>query len=235
MWKPPARVLVPVVLLVATALPSAGELIVFSGGHVLKVAGFEVDEETVALRFPAGGGMRVSLRSIERIVDDEVLPEPERNQGLEQAGGTVRIGFEEGQPIPATPYGEQIFAAARRESLNPAVVAALIRAESAFDAGAVSIKGARGLMQLMPATARRFGVASSDLFSPERNLEAGTRYLSWLSERFPGDLPRILAAYNAGEANVDRYGGVPPFRETRGYIKRIYGTLGLDPTFALAR
>lgn len=216
-----------VVVLAATSLPSAAELVVFSGGHVLKVAGFELTGEGVELRLSSGGGMRVSLSSVERIVDDEVeTPGEASDTGIVEAA--IRIGFEDGQPVPDTPYGNLIFAAARREEINPALVAAMVRAESAFDPGAVSVKGARGLLQLMPATARRFGVPTGDLFNPERNLEAGTRYLSWLVRKFPDDLPRILAAYNAGEANVARYGGVPPFRETRGYIKRIYGTLGLE-------
>ncbi|MCP4203729.1 MAG: lytic transglycosylase domain-containing protein [bacterium] len=227
MWRPPFRLVVAVVVLTATSLPSAAELVVFSGGHVLKVAGFEVIGEGVVLRLPSGGGMRVSLSSVERIVDDEVEAPVEGPDG-ETGGAPIRLGFDDGQPVPDTPYGDLIFVAARREEINPALVAAMVRAESAFDPGAVSVKGARGLMQLMPATARRFGVPTGDLFNPERNLEAGTRYLSWLVKKFPDDLPRILAAYNAGEANVARYGGVPPFRETRGYIKRIYGTLGLD-------
>ena len=82
-------------------------------------------------------------------------------------------------------------------------------------------------MQLMPATARRFGLAERQIFEPERNLEAGTRYLRWLLDRFDGDVVRALAAYNAGEGTVDRYGGVPPFRETVNYIRRIAGELGV--------
>lgn len=213
--------------LLATALPSAAELVVFSGGHVLKVSGFEIDGEILKLRLPGDGAIRVAMSSVEHIVDDEIAP-PDQGGAEELAEAPLNLRFEDGQPVPDTPFGDLIFAAARRERLNPALVAAMVRAESAFDPGAVSVKGARGLMQLMPATAQRFGVATGDLFDPERNLRAGTRYLSWLLERFPGDLPRILAAYNAGEANVARYDGVPPFRETRGYIKRIYGTLGLD-------
>jgi soluble lytic murein transglycosylase-like protein len=129
--------------------------------------------------------------------------------------------------VPATPFGEQIFAAAERHQVNPELIAALVRAESAFDPGAVSHKGAGGLMQLMPATARRFGLSEAERFDPERNLEAGTRYLRWLLDRFEGDVARALAAYNAGEGTVDRYGGVPPYRETRTYIRRIYSTLGM--------
>jgi len=214
------------VLMAVAASPSMADLVVFSGGHVLKVDGFEVAGTALRLRLPSGGGMRVPLDSVERIVGDELVPDTEVLDSAE-VEEPLQLRFEDSHAIPETPFGEEIYEAARREGLNPALVAAMVRAESAFDPAAVSVKGARGLLQLMPATAQRFGVPASDLFDPERNLKAGTRYLSWLVEKFPGDLPRILAAYNAGEANVARYGGVPPFRETRGYIERIYGTLGL--------
>jgi soluble lytic murein transglycosylase-like protein len=82
-------------------------------------------------------------------------------------------------------------------------------------------------MQLMPATAERFGISHHELFDPVQNLEAGSRYLSWLVDQFPQDLAKVLAAYNAGENAVARYGGVPPYRETRGYVKRIFASLGL--------
>lgn len=227
MWRPPPRLVCAVAMLVASAIPGSAELVVFSGGHVLRIAGFEVSGNAIQLRLPSGGGMRVTLDSVERIVDDEIAPPAAVEEALIE-DGSIALRFADGQPVPETPYGSLIFEAARREKLNPALVAAMVRAESAFDPAAVSVKGARGLMQLMPATAQRFGVATSDLFNPERNLAAGTRYLNWLVERFDDDLPRILAAYNAGEANVDRYDGVPPFRETRGYIARIYDTLGLE-------
>lgn len=226
--------MVTVGALVIGSLPSAAELVVFSGGHVLKVSGFEVSADGVELKLAGGGGMRVSLASVERIVDDEIATPDEKVETV-AVPRSVAIDFEEGQPVPGTPYGDLIFAAAKREQLNPALVAAMIRHESAFDPGAVSVKGARGLMQLMPATASRFGIPVSELFNPARNIEAGTRYLKWLTGRFPEDLPRILAAYNAGEANVDRYQGVPPFRETRRYIQRIYGTMGLDEDPLTAR
>ncbi len=79
----------------------------------------------------------------------------------------------------------------------------------------------------MPATGERFGVRRDQLTDPARNLEAGITYLKWLVDRFPGDLQKVLAAYNAGEGTVDRYQGVPPYRETRDYVRRIYTTLGL--------
>src|SRR6185436_12611301 len=116
--------------------------------------------------------------------------------------------------IPSGPFGDLIFEVASRYSLNPHLVAAVVRVESAFNPRARSRKGACGLMQLLPETARRFGLRRKDLFDPAKNLEAGARYLKWLADRFGQDPVRVLAAYNAGEGAVLRYGGVPPFRET---------------------
>jgi len=108
------------------------------------------------------------------------------------------------------------------------LVAALIHVESAFNPKAVSPKGAYGLMQLLPETARRFGLTKKkDLFDPKKNLEAGVRYLKWLADRFGGDAEKILAAYNAGEGAVQRFGGIPPYQETQSYVQKIFGLLGV--------
>jgi len=107
---------------------------------------------------------------------------------------------------------------AREQSLQPALVKAVIAAESNFDPEAVSRKGAQGLMQLMPATAQALGV--DDPFRPVENVRGGTRYLRLMLDRY-GDLGRALAAYNAGPRAVDHYGGIPPYRETRAYVKRV--------------
>jgi hypothetical protein len=107
----------------------------------------------------------------------------------------------------------------REQGLDPRLVHALVKVESDFDPQAVSRRGALGLMQLMPETARRLDV--SDPFDPEENVRAGVRELARLIDRFAGDLPRALAAYNAGEGAVASYRGVPPYRETRGYVSRI--------------
>jgi soluble lytic murein transglycosylase-like protein len=123
-------------------------------------------------------------------------------------------------------YQEPIRTWSGMNHLPPHLVFGIIRQESAFDPNAQSWAGARGLMQLMPATARRFGLGAEEIHDPAKNLDAGARYLAWLLERFGGDLLRALAAYNAGEGTVERYGGVPPFRETRDYLRRIYATLG---------
>lgn len=108
---------------------------------------------------------------------------------------------------------------AESKGLDPRLVLAVIAAESAFDTKAVSPRNARGLMQLMPETADRYGVR--DPFDSEQNIRGGTTYLRWLLRRFAGDLTLTLAAYNAGEKAVDYYGGVPPFAETIEYVRRI--------------
>ncbi len=114
-------------------------------------------------------------------------------------------------------------AAARRHGLDPDLVLAIIRIESGFRVRARSPKGAMGLMQLMPGTARRFGVR--DAWDPAQNLRGGCAYLAWLLDRYDGDLELAAAAYNAGERAVDAHGGVPPFAETRAYVaalRRLY-------------
>jgi soluble lytic murein transglycosylase-like protein len=118
-----------------------------------------------------------------------------------------------------------IHQAALTHSLSPALVEAVARVESGLNPRAVSPKGARGLLQLMPATARRFGVRTDRLFEPEHNLAAGAAYLAWLMERYDDNLDFALAAYNAGEGAVDDYGGIPPYRETQDYVRRVRAAL----------
>lgn len=117
------------------------------------------------------------------------------------------------------PFGSLIEESARRHGVDPSLVAAVIEQESGFRPDAVSPRGARGLMQLMPATGRWMG--ARDLHDPAQNIDAGARYLKYLEMRFEGDVVRQLAAYNAGEGTVARYGGVPPYRETRRYVRTV--------------
>ncbi len=117
-----------------------------------------------------------------------------------------------------TKYDPIIERYASKYNLDPTLVRAVIQVESDFNAATVSHAGARGLMQLMPATARRFGV--SKMHDPEENIHGGVKYLAYLTRLFPHDLPRALAAYNAGENAVIKYGGIPPYSETQTYVKR---------------
>jgi soluble lytic murein transglycosylase-like protein len=219
-----SRILIVAVLL---AFPAGAEIAVFNDGRAIKVSSYEVSGERVVLALATGGTMDVPLLRIDRIVDDELVPEPEV---VAELPGLFprrtwkfdpRAGAKGPDDILAI-----VFDAAKTHDVDPSLVAAVIRAESNFDPVAVSRKGARGLMQLMPGTAARFGVTNS--FDPTQNIHGGTRYLRVLLDRYDGDPELTLAAYNAGEGSVAKYDGVPPFRETVEYIRRIARFLAPD-------
>ncbi|WP_201504144.1 lytic transglycosylase domain-containing protein [Psychrobacter aestuarii] len=116
-------------------------------------------------------------------------------------------------------YDSYIRASAARHGVDPALMKAMMHTESAFNPNARSPVGAQGLMQLMPATARRFSV--SNPWNPAENIEGSAKYIAWLMRRFNGNVEHAVAGYNAGEGNVDKYGGIPPFKETRNYVKNV--------------
>lgn len=116
-------------------------------------------------------------------------------------------------------YDHYILESAKRHGVDPGLLKAMMHTESSFNPNARSPVGAQGLMQLMPATARRFSVINA--WNPAENIEGAAKYVAWLSRRFNGKIEHVLAGYNAGEGNVDKYGGVPPFRETRNYVQRV--------------
>ena len=149
--------------------------------------------------------------------------------GMQMADGISLEGYTTGNPL----IDSYIVKAARRNGLDPLLVYSLMHQESAFKSGAISYKGARGLMQLMPGTAARFGVRN--IFDPEMNIEGGTRYLRFLLDMFNGDVALTLAGYNAGEGAVLKYGRqVPPYSETQEYVRRITNRYALlrDPQTA---
>ncbi len=137
------------------------------------------------------------------------------HEELARIGNVLRRQFFTDQ----IPYGDLIHQKAQKYSVDPALVAAVIEQESKFNKGARSQVGAQGLMQLMPRTGRWMG--ASNLYDPEQNIDAGVKYIKYLQGRFDGNLKKTIAAYNAGEGNVIRYGGVPPFGETQTYVKRV--------------
>ncbi|MFC4699639.1 lytic transglycosylase domain-containing protein [Glaciecola siphonariae] len=122
-------------------------------------------------------------------------------------------------PLNHDAYASEVNAASAQYGVDKALVRAIMHAESWFETQALSHAGAQGLMQLMPATQTRFEV--TDVYDPRQNIQAGTQYLAWLLTEFDQDIDRVIAAYNAGENAVKRYQGIPPFNETREYLRRV--------------
>lgn len=219
---PRFRVLTAAALAVflGTALARA-ELVVFTDGRVVKAAGYQVSGEELEIRVRGGGSYTVDMALVERIVEDEVeVSEVE----VKEVGVYEKVAYDlsykdERKPLFGSAYDAIIQAEARKHDLDASFVSAVIRAESNYQPRAVSRKGARGLMQLMPATAKRLSVRRP--FDPASNVGGGVRYLKELLDRYHHRPDLILAAYNAGEGAVSTYGGVPPYRETIGYVKKI--------------
>ena len=146
----------------------------------------------------------------------------------------VAAGAPEPDPVPPSPgLDEAVRRIAAENSLSPQLIHSVIKVESNYNPHAISNKGALGLMQLIPSTARRFGV--SNVFNPVENIQGGAKYLRYLLDLYSNDYPLALAAYNAGEAAVARYGGVPPFAETRNYVLLVRRQLEIAKKAAAAK
>ena len=158
-------------------------------------------------RKPAGGGGATALRTINYSFFETCY-----------ACGSPGVNFGNVR-LNTSAYNAEVKAAALEFGVEEAVIRAVMHAESAFNPNALSRVGAQGLMQLMPATADRFGVVNA--FDPAQNIRGGVQYLAWLLKRFNGDLTLAAAGYNAGEGAVDRHKGVPPYNETRRYVERV--------------
>jgi len=184
----------------------AGEIVELSTGFRIHAERHETEGSVVRL-YQNGGVTEVPASLVVHFDVEEAQPKPPA------AATSMRL--------PELNAQDLVAAAARRNGLPPEFVASVVSAESDFQAGAVSPKGAIGLMQLMPATAREYGADPRD---PRQNVEAGTQYLRDLLLKYQKDdhqVSRALAAYNAGPGAVDRYRGVPPYRETRAYVARV--------------
>jgi len=186
-------------LLAGTAVPVRAEIALLASGLTLKLASHRTEGETAVLLLEGGGEIALPRSAVRGFVPDEVVAEVDLPKG-----GNLRT-------LAA--------AAARRHGIDPELVLAVVGVESAFQPEAVSPKGAQGLMQLMPETAASLGV--KDALDPAENLDAGVRHLGSLLTLYGGDVTRALAAYNAGQGAVARHGGVPPFRETRAYVRKV--------------
>jgi soluble lytic murein transglycosylase-like protein len=182
------------------------EIVKLAGGGILSIAGHREEGASLVLALRGGGEVTCSRDAVLAILPDEVpYPKPQPSE-------PAAVG-----PAAESPLSALIETAATRHGLEPRLLESVIRVESNFSHRARSRKGAMGLMQLMPATARQYALRNP--YDPAGNIEAGARHLRRLLDRF--ELPVALAAYNAGEAAVERYGGIPPYRETRAYVARI--------------
>ena len=182
------------------ATPAFAETAVLRNGQRLQITGYERDGQLIHLQVVGG---RVALRA-----EEIVSIEPEEYFPLRAS-----------EAPSDSPFALLIREAAQKHGVDEELISSVITAESAFNPRAVSRKQARGLMQLMPATASQLAV--NDAFDPAQNVDAGTRYLKLLLEKYGQDLTLALAAYNAGPDRVAQYGGVPPFSETRAYVRRV--------------
>ena len=187
----------PVVLLGAGAARAV--YAVRRSGQRLRITGYERLGAIVRLRV-AGGSIQVPAADVVAIEPEDYFPAPVKE----------RLDV---------PFEELIRAAAEKHGVEAQLIASVIAVESNFNPRAVSRKQAQGLMQLMPETAARFAV--TNMLDPAQNIEAGTRYLKELLERYGQDLRLALAAYNAGPERVEQYQGVPPYRETRSYVRKV--------------
>jgi soluble lytic murein transglycosylase-like protein len=203
----------------ACAAPARAELVFFATGRTMSVKSHRVDGESVVLTLRSGGEIVCDSAAVARFAPDEVpYPEPE------DAAAPVVEAPVQAEAV-AVPYGEIIDKVAAAQGVNAKLVRALVQVESAYQPRARSPKGAMGLMQLMPATARQYGLA--DPYDPASNIEAGIKHLKSLLQRFPKSVALALAAYNAGEGAVTRFNAIPPYAETRNYVSRILSLAGL--------
>ena len=212
-------------VLAIVATEARADIVRFKNGRSMSVKSCQVDADTARMRLRDGGEVTFPSSIIDRVEPDEV-PYPEEAKPVEAAAvaaPAVTASLVPDEVLAARPYADLISTIAAANKVDARLVHAVIEQESNYQARARSKKGARGLMQLMPGTARQYGVRNS--YDPKTNLEAGVRHLKDLMSRL--ELPLALAAYNAGEGTIKRYGGLPPFAETQNYVRNILRRVGL--------
>jgi hypothetical protein len=207
-------------LVLGTALPASAEIVYLSSKKTISVQSHRVEGDSIILKLRGGGEVTCDKSLIEKIVPDEV-PYTDPNALAVQATDGAPV-IDPGL-LEQTPYGEVIAAVSEAHGVDPMLVRALIQVESNYKARARSNKGAMGLMQLMPSTAREYNVRNP--YDPKANIAAGVKHLKSLIDRWGVEI--ALAAYNAGEGAVKKFNGIPPYRETRNYVSKILSIAGL--------
>ncbi|HEY0872730.1 MAG TPA: lytic transglycosylase domain-containing protein [Vicinamibacterales bacterium] len=208
------------------ARPASAEIVYLTSKKTLSIDSHRFDGDFIILKLRGGGELTCDRTLVERIVPDEVPyvsvspeaaePKPLGTSGKDDAPVEAEI-------LEKTPYGEVIAAVSEAHGVNPMLVRAVIQVESNYRPRARSSKGAMGLMQLMPATARAYNVRNP--YDPKANIAAGVKHLKTLIDKWGVEL--ALAAYNAGEGAVKKFNGVPPYRETRSYVSKILSLAGI--------
>ena len=198
--------------------PASAEIAVLGSGQTLSIKGHRlIDGDRIVLQLRSGGEVTCDKTLIEKILPDEVpFKEPEQ---APVATAVAPAAGDLADPMEMGPYGEIITTVAQTHGVDPLLVRALIQVESGDRPTAKSHKGAMGLMQLMPSTARLYKVRNP--YDPKANIAAGVKHLKSLLDRMEGAVDLALAAYNAGEGAVKKFNGIPPYQETRDYVSRI--------------
>lgn len=206
------------------ALPAAAsaEIVYLTSGRTMNVAGHRFEGDIAILALRSGGETHIPRALVAKVTEDEVPWVPRTPVPSVPDVPSVP----QSAPTPLAPaHVEALIAqAAEAHDVDADLVRAVIKVESAYKTKARSRKGAMGLMQLMPATAREYGVR--DAYDPAENINAGVKHLRSLLDEF--DVPLALAAYNAGQGTVRKYGGIPPYSETRSYVRKVMSLAGLS-------
>lgn len=196
------------------------EQLYFANGRSVAIKDYRVEGDFITVTLRSGGEATFEKALVTGIRPDEMPPVEEAASMAVAARAPQQSSRAAHAPLDSRPFADLIETVALKHGVDPELVHAVVLAESNYQPRAKSPVGARGLMQVMPATAKDLGI--NNLYDPQNNLEAGVRYLKFLLARF--DLKRAIAAYNAGPANVRKYGGIPPFEETQNYVKKVSGT-----------
>ena len=199
------------------AAQAYAEIVILSSGRTLSAKSHRIEGDSIVLQMRNGGEVTCNKSLIDKIVPDEV-PYPEPQPAVADAPVPPADEVPAIAPLTMGRYEEIITSMAETHGVDPMLVRALIRVESADQPTARSNKGAMGLMQLMPSTARHYKVRNP--YDPKANIAAGVQHLKSLLDRY-ATVDLALAAYNAGEAAVKKFNGIPPYRETRDYVSRI--------------